>query len=192
MRRNRAVYNKRGGCGEAWRRVSYAQDHDFSGFDKSSNDLSFFQTQFTHCIRRYYRRDLLAPDRQSYLCHDSFDLNLNNPTDELIARTNSPKLSAALRGRGPFIREAKVSVQFALWYTVMPTLRFDSPELARVDPSLESRIADAEHLGSVTKSHQFGMVAQESAPALTNLPYRGYHKRPAPSLLPSAITHSVE
>jgi hypothetical protein len=188
MRRNRAAYNKRGGCGAAWRRVSYAQDHDFSGFDKSSNNLSFFQTQFTHCIRRYYRGDLLAPDRQSYLCHNSFDLNLNNPTDELVARTNSPKLSAALRDRGPFISEAKVSMQFALRYPVMPTLRFDSPELPRVDPSLESRIADAEHLGSVTKSHQLGMVAQESAPSSTSPPCRGYHKRPASS----AITHSAE
>ena len=51
----------------------------------------------------------------------------------------------------------------------MPALRFDSPEFSRVDPPLESGITDAEHLGSVTKAHQLGMIAQESVPPPTSL-----------------------
>ena len=87
------------------------------------------------------------------MCHDPFDLNVDNPTNELIARTDSPELSTTLRKRQSLFRKVKMFVQFAFRNPVVSTLCFDSPEFSRVDPPLESGITDAEHFCSVTKSY---------------------------------------
>ncbi len=114
----------------------YAQDHNFGGLDEGSCRLAFFQTHFTHGVRRYYRSNLLPRDRQGDLRHDPFDLNVDNTTNELIARTDSPELRTTLRRRHSLFCEVKVSVQFAFRNPVMPTLCFDGSEFACMDPPL--------------------------------------------------------
>lgn len=149
VRRNRAVYNNIRGWRRAWRRASYAQDHDFCGFDKSRGNLSLFQMQLTHGIRGYHRRDLLPPNRQCDLRHDSFNFNIDYPANELVAGADSPELSATLGKWSPFLREPQVPVQFAFRNPVMSTLGSDGPQFSRVYPSFEGGITDAQYVGGI-------------------------------------------
>src|SRR6267154_3935189 len=160
---------------------SHAQDHDFSGLDEGSSDLSLFQPQFADGVRCNHRGDLLAPDRECDLGHDAIDLYINDAADQRIARADSSKLGATSRKwRAPF-GKVKMLVQFAFRNAMMSALSFDRLDFSCMDPPLESGITDAEHFGGVPKLHQFDMVTQESVPPLRSLLCRVHHKRSAPS-----------
>jgi hypothetical protein len=143
---------------------SRAQDHDFGGLDEGRSDLSLFQAELADSIRRNYRGDLLAADRQCDLGHDAIHLDVNDAADQLITRADSSKLGAALRQGHPLFSKVEVLVQFAFRNPVMPALSLDRPDCSRVDPSLERRVTDAENLGSVAKLHQLDTVTQGSVP----------------------------
>lgn len=145
---------------------SRAQDHDFSGFDEGSGDLSLFQPEFADSIRRNHGGDLLAADRQRDLGHDAVHFNVNDAPDQLIACADSSKLGATLGQGHALIGKVKVLVQFTLRNPVMAALSLNRPDFSGVDPSLESGITDPEYFGSVAKLHQLDMVTQEYIPSL--------------------------
>jgi molybdopterin-binding protein len=68
-------------------------------------------------------------------------------------------------------------VEFALRNPVVSALRLDGLNFARVNPSLESGIADPKHFCSVTRPHQLGVVAQALVPPSASLLRRIYNRR---------------
>jgi hypothetical protein len=139
----------------------YSQDHDFSRFDKGSRHLPFLQTHFANRVRCNHRGNPLSANRQGDLCHDSFDLNVEDAPDQLIPCADLPELSPTLRNRQSFFRKVKMLIQLAFGNPVMSALGLDGVQLSRMDPSLQRGIADAEHLGRVPGANQLGIIVQE-------------------------------
>ena len=106
-------------CGSGAQK-SAAKDHYFSGLDESSRGLAFFEAHLPIRIGGDDRSDVLAPDRECYLRQQSFDLEVDNSTHELISATDMPELGTAFR-RHVFAGGAiQMAIKFAFRDAMVP------------------------------------------------------------------------
>ena len=81
---------------------------------------------------------MLTSNRKRYLRHYAFDLDVNDPSDKLIASANSPELGTPGRYGDFSPRYMQISVYLSLGNSMVPTLGLNSPHLPREYPTLES------------------------------------------------------
>jgi hypothetical protein len=137
------------------KRGSNANDHHFRGFHKRGYFLAFLETHFAHRICGDNGRNVLPADRNTHLRHQAAQLHIRHSSNQLIAPADTPKIVSPLRD----IRASRFAIQkpvhFFFWHAVMAAGCLHRLDFALVDPLLQRRIADSEHLRRFTRREQF-------------------------------------
>src|SRR5262249_24696429 len=105
-------------------------------------------------VRGNDRCEVLAPERQSHLRHQAFNLELYNPAHKLVASADLSEVFSALLHRPTLWNSGQKAINLGFRNTMMPTRCFDCLDLALVNPLLQRRVAYTQHFARLAHGNQ--------------------------------------
>jgi len=136
-------------------------NHYFGGFYEGGHGLAFLQTHFAYRIGRDNRCDVLPADGEAYLSHQPAHFDIGDAPDQLVPAADPAKIGAPSRDISSFRRPIEETVDFLFRNPMVAACRLDGADLPLVDPLLQRGIADAQHLGSLTRRKELWMDHSE-------------------------------
>src|ERR1019366_9345346 len=119
-----------------------SDNHDLGGLHQRRRFVAALQAHLASRVRRNNGCNVLAADGELYLCQQSFDADLDDASDELVAPADVAETCPALSRLGAQ-RLEEIAVKFALRNAMMSASCLHGAQLALVYPLLEAGITDA-------------------------------------------------
>lgn len=121
---------------------SDTKHHHFSRFDQGGDGFALLKAHLACGVGGDDRCNDLAADGEAHLGEETFNFEIDDAADELIASADGAH-HLTLRGFGA-LRFEEQRVEFRLGDAVVSTGRFDGFELAAVEPLFDGGVGDTE------------------------------------------------
>jgi hypothetical protein len=145
----------------AWTHLR-SEDHDLGGFDEGSRRLAFGETHLAGRVSGDYRSNVLASDGKLHLRQQSFDLEVDNSTDQLIPTADLTEVCTSLCGHVLSRGTIEMLVEFTFGNSMMATYRFYRTQLLGVNPALDGGITNSKNLRCFSGRDQPGVALWHS------------------------------
>lgn len=140
-------------CGYAGKK-SAAKNHYFGSLDEGGRGLAFFQTHLAGSIGCDNGCDVLAPDRERYLGQQSFYLEIDNSTHELISSADMAELGPTFCRHVFAGGTVQVAIKFAFRDAMVSAPGLYRAQLFGVNPSLQRGITYAQNFRGLARPNQ--------------------------------------
>jgi hypothetical protein len=143
-------------CGSGGQK-SAAKNHYFGGFDESSRGLALLKAHLAGSIRGDDGGDVLASDGERYLRQQSFYLEVDDSTHELISAADMPELGTAFRRHVLAGGAIQVAIKFTFRDAMVSAPGLYRAQLFGVNPSLQRGITYAQNFRGIARPNQSGV-----------------------------------
>ena len=133
-------------------------NHYFRRLDQGGGDLALLQSHFPDGIGGHDGCDVLIAHRQCDLSHEAADLYVQHSAHKLVAPADSSKILAPRFDGVAADRLGEETIDLRFWNSMVPALRLYCFQLSTIDPLLQRRVTDSEHLCRVSRRVQLRML----------------------------------